>query len=360
VTIATTPSPSATANTGSSGSGSSDFWETIIAGATSIGIALIAILIAWLILRLIIVWVTNGIERGAEVSRRQMEKLERYGKTPLSDAEEKDRRLEAERRHKRAHTIRTVLTSLVTVLAITTFLFVVLSVLGVPVAALLASAGVLSVAVGFGAQSLVKDIISGAFMLMEDQYGVGDIIDVGEAIGTVEDVGLRCVRLRALDGTVWYVPNGQIVRVGNMTRTWSRVLVEQRFAYDTDLDVARQAMLDAVAEARKDPEIDAAILGEPEVPGIEAIAYNSVTVRVLIQVNPATQWTVQREIRKHLRRILTERGIELSAPETVPMVGVHVPGTTVDKKKPGPRKKSEKPTVPESPSDALPPEGDDS
>jgi small conductance mechanosensitive channel len=141
-----------------------------------------------------------------------------------------------------------------------------------------------------------------------------------------------------------------------MTRTWSRVLVEQRFAYDTDLDVARQALLDAVAEARKDPAIDGAILGEPEVPGIEAIAYNSVTVRVLIQVNPATQWTVQREIRRHLRRILTERDIEIGAPETVPVVGVHVPGTRVDKKKPGPRKKADKADVPETPADALPPE----
>ena len=333
-------------------------WETLTGGAIAIGISLVAIVIAWLILRLIIVWVTRGIERGADLTDRQKRKLERYGKATPTIADEQERRLDKERRHKRATTIRTVLTSLVSVLAITTFLFVVLSVLGVPVAALLASAGVLSVAVGFGAQSLVKDLISGAFMLMEDQYGVGDIIDVGEAIGTVEEVGLRCVRLRALDGTVWYVPNGQIIRVGNMTRTWSRVLVEQRFAFDTDLDAARQAMLDAVTEARKDPDIDAAILGEPEVPGIEAIAYNSVTVRVLIQVNPATQWTVQREIRKHLRRILVERGIELSAPESVPVVGVHVPGARVDTKRPGPKKKADKADVPQAPSEALPPQSE--
>jgi small conductance mechanosensitive channel len=334
-------------------------WEAISAGLIAIAFALVIIIIAWLILRLIIVWVTRGIERGAEVSERQVRRLEKYGKTPPSQDEERDRRLETERRRKRAHTMRAVLTSLVSALAVITFLFVVLGVLGVPIAALLASAGVLSVALGFGAQSLVKDLISGAFMLIEDQYGVGDIIDVGEATGTVEEVGLRCVRLRALDGTVWYVPNGQIVRVGNMTRTWSRVLVEQRFAYDTDLDAARQAMLDAVAEARKDPAVDAAILGQPEVPGIESIAYNSVTVRVLIQVNPATQWTVQREIRRHLRRILTERDIELGAPETVPMVGVHVPGVSVDAKRPGRRKKADLADVPDSPANALPPDSGD-
>lgn len=334
------------------------FWEA----ATDVGIALVAIIVVWVILRFVIIWVTRGIERGTDLTKRQAARLAKYGKSPLAIKEEQDERLERERRHKRARTIRSVLISFATVLAITTFLFVLLGAFGVPVAALLASAGVLSVAIGFGAQSLVKDLISGAFMLMEDQYGVGDIIDVGEATGTVEEVGLRCVRLRALDGTVWYVPNGQIVRVGNMTRTWSRVLVEQRFAYDTDLDAARQAMLDAVAEARKDEDVDAAILGEPEVPGIEAIAYNSVTVRVLIKVNPATQWTVQREIRRHLRRILTERAIELSAPETVPVVGVHVPGAEVDRKKPGPRKQADKADVPQTPAQALPPadgSGDD-
>jgi small conductance mechanosensitive channel len=334
-------------------------WDTFWEGATAVGIALVAIIVAWIILRAIILWVTHGIERGADLSDRQKRKLAKYGKTPPPESYETDLRLDRERRHKRAKTIRAVLTSLVTVLAITTFVFVLLSVLGVPISALLASAGVLSVAVGFGAQSLVKDLISGAFMLMEDQYGVGDIIDVGEATGTVEEVGLRCVRLRALDGTVWYVPNGQIVRIGNMTRTWSRVLIEVRFHYDTDLEAAREAMFDAVAEARKDPGIAAAILGEPEIPGLEAVAYNSVTLRLVMQVNPATQWAVQREIRRHLRRILVERDIELSPPENVPNIGVHVPGVAVDAKKRGSRKKSSIPDVPATPGDALPPESGD-
>jgi len=331
------------------------FWE----GAAGIGIAFVAITVTWVILRFVIVLATRGIERGSDLTSRQAAKLAKRGRSTLTAKDEQEQRLERARRHKRARTIRSVLISFVTVLAVTTFVFVVLSTFGVPVTALLASAGVLSVAIGFGAQSLVKDLISGAFMLMEDQYGVGDIIDTGEAIGTVEEVGLRCVRLRALDGTVWYVPNGQIMRIGNMTRTWSRVLLEVRFHYDTNLDDARQAMLDAVAQARKNPDIDAAVLSEPEVPGIEAIAFNSVTLRLVMQVNPATQWTVQREIRHQLRRILTERGIELSAPETVPVIGVHVPGVKVDSRKPGPAKKAAKPHVPAAPSEALPPEGGD-
>jgi len=335
------------------------FWESFTHGAIKIGIALVIVVVAWFVLRCVVIWVTRGIERGAVLSERQTKRLAKYGGSAVTPEYEKDLRLETERRRKRAKTIRAVLISLVTTAAVVTFVFYALGIVGVPIAALLASAGVLSVALGFGAQSLVKDLISGVFMLIEDQYGVGDIIDTGEAIGTVEEVGLRCVRLRALDGTVWYVPNGQIVRIGNMTRTWSRVLIEVRFSYDTDLDAARDAMLDAVAEARKDPDIAAAILGEPEVPGIEAIAYNSVTLRLVMQVNPATQWVVQREIRRHLRRILVERGIEISAPENVPQVGVHLPGAKVDSKKPGPRKKSSKPEVPATPGDALPPDSGD-
>ena len=344
--------------TGDSGSDES-FWENLGQAAGTIGITIIVVFVAWLIVRWGIIWLTRGIERGAELSDRQVRKLTKYGKTPPPPDYEKDRRLEQDRRRKRAHTIRTVLISATTVMAFCTAFIIILSELGVPIAALIASAGVLSVALGFGAQSLVKDLIAGVFMLIEDQYGVGDIIDVGEAIGTVEEVGLRSVRLRALDGTVWYVPNGQIIRVGNMTRTWSRVLIEVRFHYDTDVDAARQALLDAVTEARKDPDIAAAIIGDPSVPGIEAMSYNSVTLRLAMQVNPATQWTVQREIRRHLRRILVERGIEISPPETVPQFGIHVPGVEVDSKKPGPRKKSSKPDVPATPGDALPPDGDD-
>ena len=336
------------------------FWEKLGQAAGTIGITIVVVFVAWLVVRWGIIWLTRGIERGAELSDRQVRRLAKYGKTPPPPDYEKDRRLEQDRRRKRAHTIRAVLISAATVVAFCTAFIIILSELGVPVAALIASAGVLSVALGFGAQSLVKDLISGIFMLIEDQYGVGDIIDVGEAIGTVEEVGLRSVRLRALDGTVWYVPNGQIIRVGNMTRTWSRVLIEVRFHYDTDFEAARQSMFDAVAEARKDPDIAAAILGEPDIPGLEAIAYNSVTLRLVMQVNPATQWAVQREIRRHLRRILVERGIELSPPENVPNVGVHMPGVVVDAKKPGPRKKASKPEVPSAPSQALPPDsGDD-
>lgn len=165
-------------------------------------------------------------------------------------------------------------------------------------------------------------------MLLEDQYGVGDIVDLGEAAGAVEEISLRATRLRALDGTVWYVPNGEITRVGNMTRIWSRVLLEVRFAYDTDVEEARQAMLDAVAAAReRDEEIAAAILDEPDVAGIESLEYNAVMLRLLCQTTPAMQWAVQREIRLEMRRLFAERGIRLAVPGDAMVFDTETPKT---------------------------------
>ena len=117
--------------------------------------------------------------------------------------------------------------------------FLILGELGVDLAPLLAGAGVAGLAIGFGAQSLVKDVVSGIFILLEDQYAVGDIVDLGEATGVVEDVSLRTTRLRAVDGVVWYVPNGEILRVGNMSQHWSRSLLDIEVAYDTDLSRAK-------------------------------------------------------------------------------------------------------------------------
>ncbi|WP_061964117.1 mechanosensitive ion channel family protein [Demequina aurantiaca] len=279
------------------------------------GITLLIVLILWVIARRIVKSITRSIEEGTPLQNRKTRKALAKARIKIPDLDTTEARLEAERRRQRAHTIRTVLNSAVTVVAIVIVAVSLLTVLGIPVGPLLASAGVAGVALGFGAQSLVKDVLSGIFMLLEDQYGVGDIVDVGEAIGTVEEVGLRSTRLRSIDGTVWYVPNGEIRRVGNMTRLWSRVMIEVRFSYDTDIDSARQAMLDAVASARSDEEIDQSILSEPEVPGIESFEFNAFMLRLMVQVNPATQWDVQRAIRRQMRAIFARRGLRLAVPD---------------------------------------------
>ena len=215
----------------------------------------------------------------------------------------------------RANTIGLVLRAALDVAVIVLTILMILSEAGISVAPVLASAGIVGVALGFGAQSLVKDLLAGIFMLLEDQYGVGDVVDVGEAIGLVEEVGLRATRLRGLDGTVWFVPNGEIRRVGNMSQLYSRVFIEVRFAYDEDVDAARQAMLDAARMASDNENLADAILGEPEVAGVESMDYQSVMLRLMMQIKPLTQWAVMREIRVNMRDLFLERGIRLAAPE---------------------------------------------
>ena len=290
-------------------------WVDALAGK-AIGAALLLLggVVVWLIGRLVIRALTRSIATGLPLTRKARKALARARiDVPVATAQEQ--RLAELRRHQRAGTVSTVLQSALAVVLGAVVGVMVLDMMGLPVAPILASAGIVGVALGFGAQSLVKDLLAGIFMLIEDQYGVGDIADLGEATGVVEEVGLRATRLRSLNGTVWFVPNGEILRVGNMTKMWSRALIEVRMDYETDLDVARAAMLDSLAAARKAyPEVDAAVLSEPEVPGIEDFDYYAVVVRLMVNVNPTTQWMVMRAVREQMRIIFAERGIRLAMP----------------------------------------------
>ncbi|WNM25307.1 mechanosensitive ion channel family protein [Demequina capsici] len=320
VPTSTTPEPSVTPLPGSEtvDQWSSYFERTFGSGwgnLAFIGVMIVLGLLLWAAGRWVITLVTRSIEEGLPLTERKARSALKRARISIPLNDTLDARLERERRKQRARTIRIVLNSTLAVLIITTVTLIVLAQIGISIAPLLASAGIVGVALGFGAQSLVKDLIAGVFMLVEDQYGVGDIIDVGEASGVVEEIGLRSVRLRSVDGTMWYVPNGNITRVGNMTRLWSRAMLEIKLGYDTDLDEAREAMLAAVEAARKaDEHIDSSILSEPEVPGIESFDYDSVTVRLLIQVQPATQWDVMRALRREIRREFAQRGIAMSLP----------------------------------------------
>lgn len=306
------------------------WWDSVQSQLISFGVVLLVALVLWIAGRAAIRGLTRAVERGAPTADVRARRAMSKARIKLPATNSTEDRLEAERRRMRAGTLRKVLESALAVLLIVLVVMTGLAALGVPVGPMVASAGILGVALGFGAQALVKDILSGVFMLIEDQYGVGDVVDLGEATGAVEDVGLRTTRLRALDGTVWYVPNGEIRRVGNMTRLWSRALVEVRFAYDTDIEAARQAMLDAV-EAAKDgsDSVAAAVLSEPEVAGIESLEYNAVMLRLLCQVNPATQWEVQREVHREMRRLFSERDISLAVPGDAMMFDTGADGTKV-------------------------------
>lgn len=215
----------------------------------------------------------------------------------------------------RARTIGAVLRSVTTVAVWTIAALMALAEFEVNLGPLIAGAGIAGVALGFGAQSLVKDFLSGMFMLIEDQFGVGDVIDCGEASGVVEGLSLRTTRLRDVEGTVWHVPNGEIRRVGNKSQEWSRALLDVEVAYDTDLAQAKQVIKDTADALWRDEDFRTSIIDEPEVWGVERFGPDGVTVRVVVKTRPADQWLVLRELRQRLKAALDAHGIEIPFPQ---------------------------------------------
>lgn len=221
----------------------------------------------------------------------------------------------AERRQQRAQTIGSVLKSTVSILLLIWVVLAVLSTLGVNIAPFIASAGVVGLAIGFGAQNLVKDFVTGVFMLLEDQYGVGDTVDVGDVTGEVQSVGLRITTLRDIDGTLWYVRNGEISRVGNMSQDFAVARVEVPVALTADVDRAEQVALDAAHEAIADPTMAAKVVGEPEMLGVQELSADLLKLRMTVKTKPNAQWSVQRRLRRAVLRAYDEHGIDLPYPQ---------------------------------------------
>jgi small conductance mechanosensitive channel len=216
-----------------------------------------------------------------------------------------------ERRHQRAETIGSVLRNGVSITVFTIALIEVLGKLGIDLGPIVASAGIVGIALGFGAQNLVKDFLSGIFMILEDQYGVGDVIDVGEATGTVEAVGLRTTRLRDVNGTVWYARNGEIIRVGNKSQGWSRALLDVPIAYGADVADAQRLIKEVADTVWHDPEWVGSVLEEPEVWGVEDLGVDGVQIRLVVKTAPLAQWKVARELRQRIKAAFDEHGIEI-------------------------------------------------
>ncbi len=185
-----------------------------------------------------------------------------------------------------------------------------LSELNINLGPILAGAGIVGVALGFGAQSLVRDFLSGIFIIIEDQYGVGDIVNVGEAQGVVEEVTLRATRIRGLDGTMWHVPNGEIRRAGNMSQYWARVILDVPVAYDADI-AAVSALIKQVADDIWHHHENTDILEEPELWGVEDFGSDSIAVRLVVKTLPATQWSVARELRAAIKEAFDREGFEI-------------------------------------------------
>lgn len=217
--------------------------------------------------------------------------------------------LDNERRKQRAATVGSLLRSISTVLIFTIAALTIMAELGVPLAPLLTSAGIGGVALGFGAQSLVKDFLSGIFMIMEDQYGVGDVIDTGEAIGTVEEVTLRVTRLRDAAGVVWYVRNGEIIRIGNKSQGWAVALIDIPIAYDQPVEKALDTLRTVTRTIDDESPWKEVLLEEPQVAGVESVSGGVVTLRIIAKTVPGEQYALSREVRERSKNALDAAGI---------------------------------------------------
>ena len=224
--------------------------------------------------------------------------------TPQEAAAAAERAMVAERRHQRVRALGSILRSAASVTIFSIAGTVILGDLGINLAPLLASAGVVGIAIGFGAQNLVRDYLTGVFMLLEDQYGVGDVISVGKVTGTVETVTLRITRVRDVNGIVWHIRNGVIERVGNQSQGWARAVVDFPVPYTADLGTIR-TILDRVAEtAWTDPALRGIMLEKPDVWGAQDVSSSEVTMRIVARTAPLRQWEIERELRARVKAAL--------------------------------------------------------
>jgi len=218
------------------------------------------------------------------------------------------------RRTQRAEAIGSVLRSFSSFVILGIAVVLVLGELGVNLAPIIASAGVIGVALGFGAQNLVKDFIAGIGIILEDQYGVGDVVDLGEASGTVEAVGLRTTRLRDAHGVVWYARNGEIQRVGNKSQGFAQVVIDMPVAHDTDLERCRSVMQEVADEMHADDGWRDVLLSQPESLGAEDVSALGVVMRLQVRTTSDAQWRAGRELRMRLAERFAVEGIRTPAP----------------------------------------------
>ncbi|WP_299527511.1 mechanosensitive ion channel family protein [uncultured Streptomyces sp.] len=217
----------------------------------------------------------------------------------------------AERRRQRSEAIGSVLRSVSSFVILGTAALMILGAFQINLAPLLASAGVAGVALGFGARNLVTDFLSGVFMILEDQYGVGDTIDAGVASGEVIEVGLRVTKLRGDNGEIWYVRNGEVKRIGNLSQGWSTAGVDVTVRPTEDLDRVRAAIESAAGEMTKEEPWSERLWGPVEVLGLDAVLLDSMTVRVTAKTMPGKALGVERELRWRVKRALDEAGIRM-------------------------------------------------
>jgi small conductance mechanosensitive channel len=263
-------------------------WDRVLPTLVQTGVVLVLSYLGYRFVRLL----TNRLER---------------------EVEEEDPVLKRAR-EQRARTIASLLNNVAAVIIAGTAALTILGVLGIEIKPLLTAAGVAGLAISFGAQSLVKDVLNGIFILVEGQFGIGDVIRIGETAGQVEKITLRATTLRDMEGVVHTFPNGEITRVSNLTKGWSRAVLDLRIGYREDIERAT-AVLDAIGqEFADDPQWGAMLLETPQVLGVQSLSESAVIVRFIAKTYPLQQWAVARELRKRIKARFEREGIEIPFP----------------------------------------------
>ncbi|MCQ3802989.1 MAG: mechanosensitive ion channel family protein [bacterium] len=298
--------------------------------------AVLILLVAWLGNRMVRRWLDGAVEgwldrSAAAAAKAREESAEDSG--PVDGLREaairRARKVveQSERSSQRTRTLGAVLRSLSSIVIYGLAVMMSLGEFDVNLGPLIAGAGIVGVAVGFGAQSLVKDFLSGVFMLLEDQYGVGDVIDAGDTIGVVEEVKLRTTQVRDINGTLWHIPNGEIRRVANMSQDWGQAVLDIEVAYDTDIGQAMGVIKEVADGMWREQLPNATIIAEPTIAGVQSFGESSMAIRMMAKTEPGEHFAAARELRGRLKEALDQAGIEIPFPQrTVWMKSDQPPG----------------------------------
>ena len=217
-------------------------------------------------------------------------------------------------RAQRLATIARTFSTLVILTIVVIAIVMSLAVWGVPIAPIVASLSVVGIGIGFGAQDFIKDVISGLFVLIEDQYSVGDVVDLAGVSGTVIDVRLRTTVLRGLDGSVHHIPNGAVRVATNLTHEYSSIVIDLAVAYEESVDRAIEVITDETMVFAADPEWGQRLVSEPTVLGVDELADSGVIVRVVMATDPDQRWAVKREFLRRIKNRFDAEGIEIPYP----------------------------------------------
>lgn len=288
-----------------------DNWSTVVGKLVAIAVIIgVAFLVRW-VLRVVIdrvvTQIVTGVKRKQDVTDTQA-----LMASPLA----------AVRIVQRTRTLGTLLRNVVNV---TLFIIVTLLIVNVLDQSILGSFGLISAAIGaglgFGAQNIVKDVLNGLFMVVEDQLGVGDVVDLGFATGIVEEVQIRITKVRDVNGTLWFVRNGEVVRVGNMSQGWARVILDLAVPYDADVEAVEAEMLRTAVEMSQSGKWRSRILEKPEVWGLESISNDAMVIRIVMKVRTSSKDDIARELRVRLKRSLDAMDVKLPSLSSVVLTG---------------------------------------